>query len=158
MANISVDQFLAAVYDWMSTHVEAIEANWPQAGGWEAWAQSEIVRYLGHIHPLVIAQREHNVFADPAQRADFLINAPEHFAENIVVEMKCQSLSNAQNFVNGLANDVYKLDHGLDASYSVSRKLVIGFFFTDHFKLPPGWVQRIEPTNRIGLCHIVLRS
>ncbi len=157
MRTITTEQFLDFTYDWMCANLSGIESSWPQKGGWEGSAQVQIANDLMSALPLLRVERERPVYIEPRNTVDLVVNDPADGAENLLlVEMKCQSLHNAADFVGGLAHDVYRLDHELAEPYRPAHRLVIGFYFTDHFALPAGWTERPHPGNRIGLCHLLL--
>ena len=155
--NVTADQFLKIAYDWMCANVAAIEGQWPQKGGWEKWAQGEIIRAINAVDPTAMAQAEQHVYMNPAKSIDFMLNNPEtSIADVVLCELKCQSLLNASNFVSGLREDVYYIDHDMKPPFGMASRIVLGFYFTEHFTLPSGFefTAQTDPTNSVGMCYI----
>ena len=128
---LTLDQFLTFVLEWAQQSVQNIRRVWPLPGGWEAWAQAEIAAYINEIDASTSIQREARVY--PGQkRADFLLNVGTtlQLPQQVVVEMKCESLNNRAAFIPGINKDVTKLQNELEVPYNTCQKLTLGIFFS----------------------------
>lgn len=121
-------EFLDFVYKWASGNLANLGRVWPLEGGWEAWAQAEIAAYINGVDPTYSVEREALAYGD-GRRADLLLNkgASLQSQDWIVVELKCQSIPSARNFVSGLNSDYYKLQE-VSPTYTKSQKLTLGIF------------------------------
>lgn len=128
---LTLDQFLAYVVEWANQNVASMKRLWPLPGGWEAWAQAEIAGYINDVDASTSIQREARVY-DNGKRADFLLNPGTTLqpAQQIVVEMKCESLLNRTAYITGLNKDVTKLQNDLSGPYNTCQKLALGIFFS----------------------------
>lgn len=128
---LTVPNFLQLVHGWANENVERIRHVWPLAGGWEAWAQAEIAGYINARHPQTYIVREPMVYLDDS-RADFLVNDPAQnvMADEIVVEMKCESLGNWRAFIGGLRFDTWKLNGQMRMGLDSGKKISLGIFFS----------------------------
>lgn len=68
MPMITTDQFLDLTYKWMCANLQDIESSWPQAGGWEAWAQVQITSDLKSAFPLLRVEHEGRVYRENPQQ------------------------------------------------------------------------------------------
>ena len=128
---LSTRDFLTLVQGWANANVNRISTVWPLNGGWEAWAQAEIAACVNASAPEAWIMREPRAYPDNT-RADFLVNDPflNAPADEIVVEMKCESLQNWDGFVNGLRYDAYKLHGDLGMGLNPAHRMVLGIFFS----------------------------
>lgn len=157
---ISTANFMDLVTQWASANVNRIRLVWPLAGGWEAWAQAEIA---GHINANVQdawIEREAYVYPDRA-RADFLVNNPfeNPSSDEIVVEMKCESLRNWAGFIDGLRYDTWKLNGPMRLGLGGARKISLGLFFSpeseEQLAMLTGYEIRYTPHREIGIAFLV---
>ncbi|WP_333895672.1 hypothetical protein [Brevundimonas aurantiaca] len=157
---LSPRDFLALVQGWADANVNRIRTVWPLNGGWEAWAQAEIAGFINASAPDAWVMREPRVYPDNS-RADFLINNPfQNPAENeIVVEMKCESLRNWDAFVDGLRYDVWKLNGALGMDLAPAYKVALGLFFSPESQAElarlQGFTITYTPDREIGIASMV---
>jgi hypothetical protein len=152
--------FLALVQGWADANVGRIRNVWPLAGGWEAWAQAEIAACVNAAAADAWIQREPRVYPDNS-RADFLVNDPFQNppADEIVVEMKCESLGNWGAFVDGLRYDVWKLNGAMGMGLGPAHKMILGIFFSPESEAElarlHGFTLTFTPDRSIGIASMV---
>lgn len=160
---LSPRDFLALVQGWADANVGRIRNVWPLAGGWEAWAQAEIAGFVNASAPEVWLMREPRVYPDNS-RADFLINDPfqNPATDEIVVEMKCESLRNWDAFVDGLRYDAWKLNGALGMDLAPAHKMVLGIFFSPESQAElarlQGFTITYTPDRSIGIASMVWQA
>lgn len=157
---LSPRDFLALVQAWAGANVARIRNVWPLQGGWEAWAQAEIAAFVNADDRPTWIMREPRVYPDNA-RADFLVNDPfqNEATDEIVVEMKCESLGNWDAFVEGLRYDVYKLNGGLRLDLAPAHRMALGIFFSPESEAQlaqlHGFTIAYTPDREIGIASMV---
>lgn len=156
--NLNVNDFVALVTEWANANVDRIGTVWPLDGGWEAWAQAEIAGYINARAPDTWLRREVRVYSNGG-RCDFLVNDPftNDNRDEIVVEMKCESLNNWAAFVDGLRADTYKLsDPYMD--YRTGSKISFGIFVTteseQQLAMLQGYTLSYTNDGQIGLAFL----
>lgn len=167
---LSPDKFISYAYDWMNQHAaDGIASAWPQAGGWEGWAQVDLASYILKQDSTIDLQRESvDVYAsNPDEkeskkppRPDYVLNlrnvSASQGSQVLVVELKCQSFGNYSNFVKGLEIDASKLEGGLNADFKKMKpqRISLGFFFTkEKTGLPKGYETMLDSKGNHGLCY-----
>ncbi|MCZ8038021.1 MAG: hypothetical protein O9276_07795 [Microcystis sp. LE17-20A] len=157
MATISYKDFISYVLEWGEANVKAIASKWPQKGGWEGWAQAEIYSYILQINNTYDILREQAVYTSKRKAADFLFNSMTSGAQSVIVELKCQSFENYQNFVPGIEDDVKKLIHELKPAYKGSVLVVLGIYFTEHTRtqIPDYFNKKVLKNGEVGICWAV---
>lgn len=128
---LTIDQFFGYVFAWADTNVPNIRRVWPLQGGWEAWAQAEIAGYINEIDASTSIIREARVYNE-GRRADFLLNqaTTNQYSQQVVVEMKCESLHNQGAFISGVNKDVAKVQTKLQAPFNQCQKVTLAIFFS----------------------------
>lgn len=160
---LSPRDFLALVQAWADANVDRIRNVWPLAGGWEAWAQAEIAAFANADDRLIWIMREPRVYPD-SSRADFLVNDPfqNPATDEIVVEMKCESLRNWGAFVDGLRYDVWKLNGALGMDLAPAHKIALGIFFSPESQAElaqlQGFTITYTPNREIGIASMVWQA
>jgi hypothetical protein len=160
---LSPRDFLGFVQGWADANVARIRTVWPLSGGWEAWAQAEIAASINAAAPDAWIQREPRVYPDNT-RADFLVNNPtvDLPADEIVVEMKCESLRNWDAFVDGLRYDVYKLQGDLGMGLNPAHRMVLGIFFSPESQAElaqlAGFTITYTPDREVGIASMVWQN
>lgn len=160
---LSPRDFLALVQGWADANVDRISAVWPLSGGWEAWAQAEIAAFINAAAPDAWIQREPRVYPDNT-RADFLVNDPfqNPATDEIVVEMKCESLRNWDAFVDGLRYDVYKLQGNLGMGLNPAHRMVLGLFCSQESEAKlaqlAGFTITYTPDREVGIASMVWQN
>lgn len=156
--NLTVNDFTALVTEWANANVDRIGMVWPLDGGWEAWAQAEIAGYINARAPETWVRREVRVYSNGG-RCDFLVNDPftNDNTDEIVVEMKCESLNNWAAFVDGLRADTYKLaDPYMD--YRTGSKISFGIFFSNEseaqLEMLAGYTISYTDDGQVGLAFL----
>ena len=152
MAEISIQEFLDYVEEWMTAHESAIAKMWPQQGGWEGWAQAEIFAFILKKNSAYDMLREQHVFNEARQACDFLLNSHSPVKDKVIVELKCQSFGNYKKFAKGLAEDTKKLIDDVKKEYAGSSLLIIGAYFTDKTDVPKHFDKKVIGKGEIGLC------
>jgi len=149
---MSFEEFLELVAAWVVEKEKEISFMWPQKGGWEKWAQSEIFSYINSKRPSADIMREQPVYGSAKKSADFLLNNGNHVNEKVIVELKAQSFENYKNFVPELKKDTAKLIKELHPSYNGSALVVLGFYFTNVTQFPDYFSYRAIGKGEIGIC------
>ena len=152
MAELSIDEFLEYVEEWMIANEAAIAKMWPQAGGWEAWAQAEITAFLLKKNSAYDILREQHVFQKAKKACDFLLNGHSAVKDKVIVELKCQSFGNYKNFTKGLVDDTKKLIKDVKKEYSRSSLLVVGIYFTKETEVPKHFDKKVIGKGEVGVC------
>jgi hypothetical protein len=99
--------------------------------------------------------REQNVYNNGRKAADFLLNDSSPVADKVVIELKCQSLGNYQNFASGLTSDIQKLLGELKPVYEGASLLVVGIYFADHDDIPRYFSKKVLGIGEVGICWAV---
>ncbi len=152
MKIMSYQEFIDAVIAWGEANVAKIATKWPQKGGWEGWAQAEICSDILQINNTHDILREQAVFESARKAADFLLNSQIQGVQDVVVELKCQSIENYKNFLPGIEADVKKLIKDLKPAYSGSALVVLGIYFTAHDQIPKYFDKRVLKGGEVGIC------
>lgn len=153
---ISTANFVNLVTQWAAADINNIRMAWPLAGGWEAYAQVGIAGYINANVQDSWIQREANVYPDRS-RADFLVNDPYQnaSADEIVVEMKCESLGNWAGFIEGLRYDTWKLGGEMRMGLNDAKKISLGIFFSpeseQQLAMLQGYQIAYTPTREVGI-------
>lgn len=125
---------------------------WPQKGGWEAWAQAQILSEVLRIDSRYEILREQHVYESPRKAADFLLNGSSPVPQMTIVELKCQSLENHAQFSAGLANDARKLVYELSPAFHGATLLILGIYFTGHGTIPAFFDSEVLGDGEVGIC------
>ena len=145
--------FIDYVEEWLKEKESDIASRWPQKGGWEGWAQSEIFSFIIKKDSTYDILREQNVYKNSRQKADFLLNNSLTVNKKVVIELKCQSFENAKNFGKELTKDKNKLIKDLNPSYSGADLLIVGIYFTDELKdIPEFFQHKVLGKGEVGIC------
>ena len=128
---LTPDQFLAFVLQWAQQNAPGIRRVWSLIGDWEAWAQAEIAAHILQIDVSTSILREAEVYSN-LRRASFLLNfgATHQPQELVVVEMRCETLTNSSAFIAGINKGFAGLQNGLIAPFTFCQKLALGIFFS----------------------------
>jgi hypothetical protein len=146
--SLSTDQFIKLVQSWLGSKTRELNTCWTTKGGWEGWAQCDLAIMLLHENSAYEVEREMPSVYGSANQPDFVINNGKRGHERIVVELKCESFNNIDNFVKGLNIDVAKLaQKNLAGDYKNATRLSLGFFTTPT-KLPDYTINPIRPNTR----------
>ncbi|MFN7112212.1 MAG: hypothetical protein ACK4M2_11295 [Brevundimonas sp.] len=160
---LSPRDFLDLVQAWAGANVPRIRNVWPLQGGWEAWAQAEIAAFVNADDRPTWIMRESRAYPDNS-RADFLVNDPfqNEATDEIVVEMKCESLGNWDAFVDGLRYDVYKLQGDLGMGLNPAQRMVLGIFFSPESEAKlaqlAGFTITYTPDREVGIASMVWQN
>ncbi|APE31377.1 hypothetical protein BOX17_10715 [Halomonas aestuarii] len=153
MTQISTREFLGYVEEWVNGSYQKIGSMWPQKGGWEKWAQSEIGSFILSQDSTCDLLREQGVYVSKRKDADFLLNGMSMTAsDKVVVELKCQSFENYKNFKKGLEEDISKLSRELKPGFSGADLLVLGIYFFQHSDIPPYFDKKVLDNGEVGMC------
>jgi hypothetical protein len=110
MGSFRIDTFEKLVTDWANARNDDFKYYWPVKGGWEGWAQVDIVAFAFRKDTTYDIKREQSIYTDAEKRVDLLLNANEGVDLQIPVELKCESFENKGTpFVNSVVKDVNKL-------------------------------------------------
>ncbi|WP_026701769.1 hypothetical protein [Salibacterium aidingense] len=121
------EQISASIYEWAEVNADKMEILYQFKGGWEIWAQCEIALFLYNkftFHYNIPAPREEKVYGN-GQRCDLYIPFSEN--QKMIMELKCFSIQNEQNFFKNLRNDYLKLSR-LPRRHTNDLKISIGLF------------------------------
>jgi len=148
-------EFVKFVKAWALANEQRIAKMWPQKGGWEEWAKTEVFSEIGQQLPNVTMLREQHCWGDK-RAADFVLNVAGKPDEMVVVEFKAQSFENYQNFLPGVKKDVQKLTAGLTPKYAKATLLVVGLYFTEYKNHIPNYFStEVIGKGEIGICWAV---
>lgn len=156
MAMLSYEEFLDYVKQWIVLNEAKIAKAWPQKGGWEEWAKTDIYSYIDSQGAYDMLREQH-VFTNNYKRADFLLNDQAAAVQDkVIVEVKCQSFENRDEFVPGLEEDIQKLMHEVKPAYQGAALLVFGIYFTNETRaLPRSFSYQTLGTGEVGICWAV---
>jgi hypothetical protein len=86
------DEFVHHFKKWVTENAAKIYGNFMQKGGWEGWAQVELMNYLNAMGGTTI-QREIPIYVNPKYSADLIVNFQDPVIEHqICIELKCESV------------------------------------------------------------------
>jgi hypothetical protein len=130
MTLVTVEALKALSIAWAGARGAGFAYNFPVKGGWEGWCQVDLVAFvLARDSTYDIVREQPNVL-DAGQRVDLLANAQQQPEEQVIVEMKAESLSNQAAFVGGVSSDVDKLSNGRRQPWQRSRCAVLAIAFS----------------------------
>ncbi|MGF6307864.1 hypothetical protein ABIB82_001905 [Bradyrhizobium sp. i1.8.4] len=133
---LSADQFIGLVKAWRASKTRELNTCWTTKGGWEGWAQCDLAIMLLFQNSTYEVEREMTSVYAGRDRPDFVINNSKSGHQRIIVELKCESFNNIDNFVKGLNDDVAQLaQKNLVGDYKNATRLSLGLFTTPA-KLP----------------------
>lgn len=151
MVVLSENDFLRIVGGWIEKNEQKIRNMWPQKGGWEEWAKTDIYDDIVQLDSSYDILREQPIFTG-GRDADFLLNHSSGTSQQVGIEMKCQSFENYKKFTDGLLKDVEKFKY-LKPDKQGIVQLVIGLYFTEHGKDIPGYFsKKIVGSGEVGMC------
>ena len=151
MTTLSKKDFLVYLERWVIENSAEISRMWPTKGGWELNAQPAITSYLLDVNSTFDILREQSVFVSRRKSVDFLLNFNSNNSKNIVVELKCQSFENRDDFIPGLLRDQNKLLTELSSQFIDCEILQVGL----HFNLSDGLSNHFNNkviNSEIGMC------
>ena len=128
MTTISARQFIQATTDWVTPRDKLIGYNWPVNGGWEGWIQVDETAYLLSRDSALEVLREQHVYTNPRKRCDLLLNYSARTENQVVIEIKAQSLGNTPSFMADVVKDLDKLNELTD-DYQEATCLVMVVVF-----------------------------
>ncbi|KAK4222018.1 hypothetical protein QBC38DRAFT_490831 [Podospora fimiseda] len=109
---------IGLINEWVVKNIVPLARAYLHKGGWENWAQVNLALYLqDHAHEKfgmypehTTVQREVNVYQNK-DRADLVFGfAPT--SQEFVIELKCESWHNGQNFGKEVVKDFNKVTEG----------------------------------------------
>lgn len=119
MATISIEQFAEGACRWAKARNGQFKYNWPVKGGWEGWIQVDLVAYLLSLDSTLEILREQQIFTSPYMKVDLLLNTTLPTEERTAVEIKAESFEQRGTpFINGIVEDIRKLDEDRNTDYS----------------------------------------
>jgi hypothetical protein len=129
--SLSTDDFIKLVKAWMESKMRDFNTCWSTKGGWEGWAQCDLtIMLLGKNHTYEVERETTSVYTG-GNRPDFIINKSKSGNERMIVELKCESFHNYENFTKGLAVDVAQLaQKNCIGDYKNATRLSLGVFTT----------------------------
>ncbi len=86
MTQLFYPDFLDYVKEWVVNKQTDIANMWPQKGGWEKWAQAEIINFILKKDSTFDILPEQHVYTPPLKAADFLLNNSSSVTDKVVVE------------------------------------------------------------------------
>ncbi|KIK66793.1 hypothetical protein GYMLUDRAFT_82161 [Collybiopsis luxurians FD-317 M1] len=127
---------LNKIVEWATANGAKLEEAYKLKGGWEGWTQVELALTLKRAYELqfgrdsVTVTREDNVYNNaPNQRSDLLLttrNGGQIFTN--MIELKCESIANAANFVREVSGDCTKVNSGvINAIHRPCKAWVVAF-------------------------------
>jgi hypothetical protein len=129
---ISYNELLNAIGQWANNKANDFQYYWPLKGGWEGWTQTEIAAFILNVDNTSDVEREQHIYTNNYLSTDLLVNAniTANQQQIIVVEMKCQSLQNFNNFLTGIDADILKLHRAnLKPNFQHAQLCVMGIYF-----------------------------
>jgi len=128
MTTISVKQFVEATSAWAAQRDAQLKYYWPVNGGWEVWIQVDETAYLLSLDSTLEVLREQHVYTNSRKRCDMLLNTSQRTKNQVVIEIKAQSIGNTPTFIRDVKEDLDKLDELTDA-YQEATYLVMVVVF-----------------------------
>lgn len=138
MAILDINDLFSFLQGWISNNGEKVWTIWLQKGGWEGWAQVEIMSAMTGNN--ISVQREMAIYTDPKKAVDFIVNfqSPD-VKKQICLELKCESLfqSSQDGRVHSdnkiwekVANDLAKLYNERTPYYKETQALAAAIVFS----------------------------
>ena len=128
MTTISAKQFIEATSTWVAQRDAQLKYYWPVNGGWEVWIQVDETAYLLSLDSTLEVLREQHVYTNSRKRCDLLLNTSQRTKDQVVIEIKAQSIGNTPAFVRDVKEDLDKLDELTD-DYQEATYLVMVVVF-----------------------------
>lgn len=115
----------------MNSKTHDLNTCWTTKGGWEGWAQCDLAIMLLNKNHTYEVERETTSVYTRGDRPDFVINNSRSGNERMVVELKCESYHNYENFIKGLEVDLAQLaQKNFVGDYKNATRLSLGLFTT----------------------------
>lgn len=118
-----------------------------QKGGWEGWAQVELALHFTALGDWN-CERERQVYAGNAKRADLLLTSQGGQLDTTIVELKTEALwrddTGPDNFVQSMRQDLVKIrDNQIKPELLPARLIVFGCTFVEDVNVyaanPENW-------------------
>ena len=137
---LTADAFLELLFEYADSNLDAIAKFWAMPGeGWEDAVRTALAAYIEERHTWADlgAPGTRQVYMTTGTKpkvADFVLNGSvaNFYEDEVIVEVKTQSIGRAKDFRNDFEKDIAKLDE-VDDNHLQSARLAIGFFFTRDF-------------------------
>jgi hypothetical protein len=131
MTILSIEDFTVLVQSWAVTRSDAFGSKWPVKGGWEGWAQVDLVSGMLQEDPTLDILREQPIYRGARRRVDLLLNANAMADDDMIpVEIKAESLQNSAAFVDGVLKDLGKLETQRNAQFSACDCVMMAIAFS----------------------------
>ncbi len=130
MLVITYELLRLGLSSWCLEREAGFKKLWPLKGGWELWAQADFAAYLIQQESSIDVLREQYIY-NSWKKVDWLFNfSTEDPATMIAIELKCQSLENEANLINGLTADIDKLAKlNIRPQFADIQRVVVGICF-----------------------------
>ncbi|HUR01650.1 MAG TPA: hypothetical protein VM347_03860 [Nonomuraea sp.] len=137
---LTADAFLELLFEYADSNLDAIAKFWAMPGeGWEDALRTALAAYIEKRHTWADlgepgTRQVYKTTGTKPKVADFVLNGSVagFYDDEVIVEVKTQSLGRAKDFRNDFEKDIAKLDE-VDDNHLQSGRLAIGFFFTRDF-------------------------
>ncbi|MDA0637227.1 hypothetical protein OUY22_27815 [Nonomuraea sp. MCN248] len=141
---LTADGFVELLIDYADSHLNAIAKFWAMPGeGWEDSLRTALAAYIEQRHPWAdlgdpSTRQVYTTKGKKPKMADFVLNGTVagSFGDEIIVEVKTQSIGRAKDFRNDFEKDIAKLDE-VDENHLRSPRLAVGIFFTRDISTAP---------------------
>ncbi|WP_414447873.1 hypothetical protein AB4851_14980 [Burkholderia sp. 22PA0099] len=131
MTILSIDDFTLLVQTWAVARSDSFGSKWPVKGGWEGWAQVDLVSEMLQDDPTLDILREQAIYRGGRRRVDLLLNANAMMDDDMIpVEIKAESLQNCSAFVDGVLKDLDKLETQRNAQFSACDCVMMAIAFS----------------------------
>ncbi|MFI5527251.1 hypothetical protein ACIA8O_01720 [Kitasatospora sp. NPDC051853] len=128
---LDLGQFLRSTREWAGRRTRQFAHNCLVNGGWEGWVQVDLTAAILGQDSTVHIVREAGVYPGGG-RADLLVNSnPSSLPDQILVEIKAQSLYNGDGFIDGVKDDMAKITGGLKPGLAVGDRVVLACAFAE---------------------------
>ena len=139
MKVLNVDQTIDFILNWIKYNGEKIWKIWLQKGGWEVWAQVEMMATLIFDNDVSV-QREIAIFEDNRMAVDLVVNFnQQEITRQICLELKCESLFQSardgrvkthHKIWEKVQADIDKLEEERDDAYDNAQALAVAIVFS----------------------------
>ncbi|MEV0622539.1 hypothetical protein AB0I81_55125 [Nonomuraea sp. NPDC050404] len=134
---LTAEAFLELLFEYADNNLDTIAKFWAMPGeGWEDSLRTALTAYIEGKHLWADlgepgTRKVYTTTGNKPKVADFVLNGSvaNYYEDEVIVEVKTQSIGRAKDFRNDFQKDIAKLD-GVDDNHLHSQRLAIGIFFT----------------------------
>ncbi|MCK2213240.1 hypothetical protein MF672_005440 [Actinomadura sp. ATCC 31491] len=137
---LTAEGFIELLIEYADNNLDTIAKFWAMPGeGWEDSFRTGLAAYIERAHPWADLgepgkRQVYTTTGTKPKVADFVLNGTvaRYWDDEVIVEVKTQSLGRLANFRGDFQKDIAKLDE-VDDNHLPSQRLAVGIFFTRDF-------------------------